>query len=630
MRNEESFLAEEKKREKRKLVVGTLLIILLLSTVFAVSCMQNRYYDRNKETEKVADVQGDLTQQYIESGKSQWQYWDQLGTLEEDGSGLSWKEAGYHAQGWKIAKGSFGSFYGELSDRVNGKNPSQLLNQYMDNGDVLPVYYFRTEFQVADVEKIAGLKGEIQFDDSIVIYLNGQKILTENVPAEGFEEETGYGAEEAVDRVWNRNFMISDVSALKNGLNCIAVEVHQIHKTSSDVYFNFLELDGVTKNEAAETLATDGLILQPGATAKELYVNWITESKGGFRVQFCKKSAAFRTYSEVEMEFTTVEDKCCYKAKLSKLATGQTYLYRIYDKGSGISSEIYEFKTPEKNEAVTFLFTGDPQIGHSGDAETDGKAWERTLEVGKQISPDAGVVIVPGDLADSTEKGPAMEEYSAFRQAETLKSVPVAVNKGNHDTAEDLYEEQFLTVESKASVDYSFVYGDVLIVSLNSNNNDYASHIAFLKKAIQNANTKWIVVSMHYSLFSGGPRAEDEKILRMRRNYAEVFSELGVDLVLSGHDHLYSRTYYMKGLENTKRESGKKEKGETLYLSATSSTGNKFYQAQNQKEDYVAFADTETNKAPLISTITFQEDFMNVQTVRTSDLKIFDEFTVMK
>ena len=42
--------------------------------------------------------------------------------------------------------------------------------------------------------------------------------------------------------------------------NCIAVEVHQIHEDSSDVYFDFKEFKGTPEWNEVETLDADGLI----------------------------------------------------------------------------------------------------------------------------------------------------------------------------------------------------------------------------------------------------------------------------------------------------------------------------------------------------------------------------------
>lgn len=112
--------------------------------------------------------------------------------------------------------------------------------------------------------------------------------------------------------------------------------------------------------------------------------------------------------------------------------------------------------------------------------------------------------------------------------------------------------------------------------------------------------------------------------------YNEAFSELDVDLVLSGHDHLYARTYLMKGMKSTGNASGLKKQGETLYLSGTSSTGSKFYEKESGKKGYIAFYDGETEKTPLISAITIQGKTLTIKTVRTTDMSVFDEITIRK
>ena len=76
---------------------------------------------------------------------------------------------------------------------------------------------------------------------------------------EGYDPGTGYGAKEGVETSWNRVFSVENTTALKNGTNCIAVEVHQIHEDSSDVYFDFKEFKGTPEWNEVEILDADGL-----------------------------------------------------------------------------------------------------------------------------------------------------------------------------------------------------------------------------------------------------------------------------------------------------------------------------------------------------------------------------------
>ena len=119
-------------------------------------------------------------------------------------------------------------------------------------------------------------------------------------------------------------------------------------------------------------------------------------------------------------------------------------------------------------------------------------------------------------------------------EKDELKNIPVAVNKGNHDTVKEIYEEQFMPPGVWDDANYYFARDGVLFFALNSNSGSYATQIEYLKKAIQNTNPEWIIVTMHYSMFSAGPHSDEEKILNLRKVYNEAFSELDVDLVLSG------------------------------------------------------------------------------------------------
>lgn len=563
-----------RKRERLKVILGSALAFVLLALVLVISGLTDNDYGKNGGGDGMTDIQARKTFELVKSGKTTVEYKDTKGAPAADINGRRWYEAGYEASGWKRAAGSFGSVDGELSTRVNGAYPVNLLNHYTSDGLAIPVYYFRMEFEVEDFSADA----------------------------------------------W---------SGLVEGKNCVAVEVHQANKNSSDVYFDLYYLNGYPANSPALALDTSGLVLHPGVNEKSRTVSWMTDQKGAFNLQYCKENENFRTYMETEMEMNQTDGQYCYKGDLSGLIQGSTYLYRISDKNSGALSEYYTVKIPSAISGVTFLFAGDPQIG-ADDLSNDAAAWERALEVGENIADNAAFIISAGDQADSSDAAEALMEYQAFRSAEGLKSLPVAVNRGNHDSGTDLYDLQFTTLNTNSVHDDYFMYQNVLFVTINSNNSKYETHIEFLKNAIEQCKPQWIVVTMHYSMFSTGPHAEDDKILALRKALAPEFSKLGVDLVLSGHDHLYARSYLMEGLTSTGRASGEKNQGETLYLAGTSSTGSKFYEKPATDYDYIAFYDKETVKAPLISCINIQGDTLTIKTVRVTDLKIFDTCTITK
>jgi len=61
-----------------------------------------------------------------------------------------------------------------------------------------------------------------------------------------------------------------------------------------------------------------------------------------------------------------------------------------------------------------------------------------------------------------------------------------------------------------------------------------------LKKANQNQNIEWIFVIFHKPMYSSISKQLEEYI--MRDKYQQIFDKYNVDLVIQGHNHIYSRT----------------------------------------------------------------------------------------
>ena len=96
--------------------------------------------------------------------------------------------------------------------------------------------YFRKQFTLADNYDFASLN--FSRDDGIVVYLNGIEVIRNNMPTGTINFDTT--ASSAIGG--NNEFAFTNLefpaSALVNGVNTIAVEVHQINSTSSDLAFD--------------------------------------------------------------------------------------------------------------------------------------------------------------------------------------------------------------------------------------------------------------------------------------------------------------------------------------------------------------------------------------------------------
>ena len=160
---------------------------------------------------------------------------------------------------------------------------------------------------------------------------------------------------------------------------------------------------------------------------------------------------------------------------------------------------------------------------------------------------------------DQVNKASNEEQYAGYLEHDVLKSLPMATVIGNHDSGSDAYSEHFNNPNevtdgasygaTTAGVNYWYVYNNTLFMHINSNNMSAAEHKAFMEKAIAaNPDAEWKVVSFHHSLYTVASHAYDGDVLARREQWVPVFDELGVDVVLMGHDHVYARSYVMDGL----------------------------------------------------------------------------------
>ena len=105
--------------------------------------------------------------------------------------------------------------------------------------------------------------------------------------------------------------------------------------------------------------------------------------------------------------------------------------------------------------------------------------------------------------------------------------------------------------------DYYYTYGDTLFINLNSNNTNSNEHKEFIEKAIREAERKrngkfsWKVVSFHHAPYSTATHTSDLDIIERRKELVKIFNDNGIDIVLNGHDHIYTRSKHMLAGEKT-------------------------------------------------------------------------------
>ena len=87
---------------------------------------------------------------------------------------------------------------------------------------------------------------------------------------------------------------------------------------------------------------------------------------------------------------------------------------------------------------------------------------------------------------------------------------------------------------------YDFTFGNAHIVVLDTNPvsgrfSTGSEQLLWLEKVLKGSRSDWKLVMFHHPLYSSGRHKSN---LEMRRVLEPIFETYGVDMVMSGHDHL--------------------------------------------------------------------------------------------
>lgn len=341
-----------------------------------------------------------------------------------------------------------------------------------------------------------------------------------------------------------------------------------------------------------------------------------------------------------------LKDMSNSQVNIKNLKPNTKYMYRVYN-GNGKKSQVFEFTTQPKGD-FTFVLAGDPQIG-AGKFYADRDKWEKALGTIKNQVPQMSFLYSLGDqINEYTSKSEL--EYSGYIERENAKGITFATLIGNHDSQANSYSQHFALPNvqaegaTEAGSNYYFVYNNTLFIQLNSNNMNTAEHKATIEKAIEmtkNQNIKWKVVGFHHAIYSAATHANDDDIIKRRAEYPALMKQYGIDLIVAGHDHVYTRSRMMDGglaIESERNFTDKsKEEGKVpskyvnpkgqLYLTANSASGSKHYDLVEFK-DYMAVRDQ--HYKPNFTEVKVTDKSIVATTYETDSLKVVDQVEIEK
>ena len=329
-------------------------------------------------------------------------------------------------------------------------------------------------------------------------------------------------------------------------------------------------------------------------------------------------------------------------------------------------------------------------------ARNDAFGWNRTLEIATQQNPDVNFIISAGDQVNKTGQAKEEEYagYLSPDVLASLPVATTIGNHDslNPDYTYHFNNPNATSYgETEAGGDYYYSYGDGLFIVLNTNNYNVAEHEQAIAEAVaSDPDAAWRVVTIHQDIYGTGLDHSDTDGMILRTQLTPIFDEYDIDVVLQGHDHTYSRSKLLYGdgqshgtyefrlnaegtdydwdnayntqtdeqiplypaeddaagtaahdafladnscytIEDTTGSTVVNPQG-TLYMTANSASGSKFYELIATQQDYIA--QRSQNWLPSYSVIEMDSDSFAITTYQiTADgvvEMIDDTFTIQK
>jgi acid phosphatase type 7 len=257
-----------------------------------------------------------------------------------------------------------------------------------------------------------------------------------------------------------------------------------------------------------------------------------------------------------------------FEAKLTGLTADTTYYYAVYDGEKRLAGgdENHRFKThpvPGAPKPVRMWVVGDSGTGGTAQAAVTKAMIDWTEKEKRPID----MYIHVGDMAYKAGKDFEFTKGFYKPYEAVLRNVVCWPSMGNHEGATSRaakgtgpYYDSYVCptkgeaggVPSGSEAYYSFDYGDIHFICLSSHELDRSpsgTMYKWLNADLEKAKAAWLVAFWHHPPYSKGSHDSDKskQEREMRTHFMPVLESAGVDLVLTGHSHIYERSMLMDG-----------------------------------------------------------------------------------
>ncbi|MCK4866244.1 MAG: metallophosphoesterase family protein [Gammaproteobacteria bacterium] len=256
-----------------------------------------------------------------------------------------------------------------------------------------------------------------------------------------------------------------------------------------------------------------------------------------------------------------------HEIRLTDLKPATKYFYSVGDENKeSFKGQNFWFKTAPEIKAdsdnhVRFWVTGD-----QGYANIIQEQVRDSMLSWIKKNPRSSLDLSPIDFwlttGDNAYRSGSNDQFQAgfFEPYKSiLRNTPVWPIYGNHDARRWVFFDIFTFptkaesggVASASEHYYSFDYANIHFVILDTEGSDLdvdGKMLSWLKKDLKETKQQWLIAFSHHPPYTKGSHNSDNKrdsrgrLFTVRENILPLLEEAGVDLVFSGHSHMYERS----------------------------------------------------------------------------------------
>lgn len=241
---------------------------------------------------------------------------------------------------------------------------------------------------------------------------------------------------------------------------------------------------------------------------------------------------------------------------LTGLKSDSCYDYKVNSESLKIDNSNRTFCTLNTKKELERVWV----VGDTGENSNNQKKVYKSMlsYVDNNLSKiDLWLLLGDNAYTSGTQKQYNKQLFNAYKELVKQKTIWAVI--GNHDARRFAFYNifEFPTkgesggVASTSEKYYSIDEANFHLVMLDSETEDRSANgkmAQWLRKDLAQNKKNWTIVAFHHPPYTAGSHKSDNphdsggRMKEMRENFTPIFDEYGVDLVMSGHSHVYERS----------------------------------------------------------------------------------------